>query len=316
MNAESNYKCRYENLGGAIAQIKIASLTGDMPHDYLSCTSTATETSTDQCFDEQAGQYKTRFYLQKVGEGGNELSFKLKVNDNGDGYCYSSFYAPYDVDITTKGAVAFIGKLERENSNKGKTIEGTTYIEASYKLRCNSVNDYTGKTQRYVPAGTPVLVRIPAGSEEKDGDGTLYIQMSLPETAPSEAVPSSANSLQGVYLTQKLEGINGTVYVFGKSSKYGPGFFKNSGNIEDMVKDNHNVNHNKMYYVTPSTQSRQYLLDLFEVEEETGIVTNVSGFYDTPKRNDGIYYDLQGRRIENPNRPGVYIVNGKKVVIK
>lgn len=316
LNAESNYKCRYENLGGAIAQIKIASLTGDMPHDYLSCTSTATETSTDQCFDEQAGQYKTRFYLQKVGEGGNELSFKLKVNDNGDGYCYSSFYAPYDVDITTKGAVAFIGKLERENSNKGKTIEGTTYIEASYKLRCNSVNDYTGKTQRYVPAGTPVLVRIPAGSEEKDGDGTLYIQMSLPETAPSEAVPSSANSLQGVYLTQKLEGINGTVYVFGKSSKYGPGFFKNSGNIEDMVKDNHNVNHNKMYYVTPSTQSRQYLLDLFEVEEETGIVTNVSGFYDTPKRNDGIYYDLQGRRIENPNRPGVYIVNGKKVVIK
>ena len=316
IDAENDYKCRYENLGGAIAQIKIASLTGDMPHDYLSCTSTATETSTDQCFDEQAGQYKTRFYLQKVGEGGNELSFKLKVNDNGDGYCYSSFYAPYDVDITTEGAVAFIGKLERENSNKGKTIEGTSYIEASYKLRCNSVNDYTGKTQRYVPAGTPVLVRIPAGSEENDGDGTLYIQMSLPETAPSEAVPSSANSLQGVYLTQKLEGINGTVYVFGKSSKYGPGFFKNSGNIEGMVKDNHNVNHNKMYYVTPSTQSRQYLLDLFEVEEETGIVTNVSGFYDTPKRNDGIYYDLQGRRIENPNRPGVYIVNGKKVVIK
>lgn len=312
LSTEDGFKCSYEGMGAAIMQLKTSSTSS---HEYLSCAG-GDETSTNQCFDEQAGYYKTRFYMQKVGEGGNELSFKLKVNDNGDGYCYSSFYAPYDVDITTEGAVAFIGKLERENSNKGKTIEGTSYIEASYKLRCNSVNDYTGKTQRYVPAGTPVLVRIPAGSEKEDGDGTLYIQMSLPETAPSEAVPSSANSLQGVYLTQKLEGINGTVYVFGKSSTYGPGFFKNSGKIEDMVKDNHNVNHNKMYYVTPSTQSRQYLLDLFEVEEETGIVTNVSGFYDTPKRNDGIYYDLQGRRIENPNRPGVYIVNGKKVVIK
>jgi hypothetical protein len=32
-------------------------------------------------------------------------------------------------------------------------------------------------------------------------------------------------------------------------------------------------------------------------------------------RNDNIYYDLSGRRVLYP-RKGLYIVNGKKVVIK
>ena len=30
---------------------------------------------------------------------------------------------------------------------------------------------------------------------------------------------------------------------------------------------------------------------------------------------DGVFYDLQGRRIENPTK-GLYILNGKKVIIK
>jgi hypothetical protein len=30
---------------------------------------------------------------------------------------------------------------------------------------------------------------------------------------------------------------------------------------------------------------------------------------------DGLYYDLQGRPVETPSR-GVYVRNGKKVVIK
>jgi len=30
---------------------------------------------------------------------------------------------------------------------------------------------------------------------------------------------------------------------------------------------------------------------------------------------DNLYYDLQGRRVMNPTR-GLYIVNGKKVILK
>ena len=29
---------------------------------------------------------------------------------------------------------------------------------------------------------------------------------------------------------------------------------------------------------------------------------------------EGVWYDLQGRKVEKPNRKGIYIHNGKKVI--
>lgn len=43
--------------------------------------------------------------------------------------------------------------------------------------------------------------------------------------------------------------------------------------------------------------------------------TGINGVNATEKKFDGTVYDLSGRKIENPTR-GLYIVNGKKVVIK
>ena len=33
-------------------------------------------------------------------------------------------------------------------------------------------------------------------------------------------------------------------------------------------------------------------------------------------RGSGIIYDLRGRRVDNPQQPGIYIRNGKKFVVK
>ena len=49
---------------------------------------------------------------------------------------------------------------------------------------------------------------------------------------------------------------------------------------------------------------------VFEDEETTGIHTVNSGKY----AMNGVVYDLQGRRVENPRKGGLYIVNGRKVV--
>ena len=48
----------------------------------------------------------------------------------------------------------------------------------------------------------------------------------------------------------------------------------------------------------------------FDFNNATGI-QNIKG----KTQNDGIYYDLSGRRVEKPTK-GIYIVNGKKVIIK
>ena len=52
----------------------------------------------------------------------------------------------------------------------------------------------------------------------------------------------------------------------------------------------------------------------FVIEE--GIGTDIEEMESTPtSKNDGIYYNLKGQRVDNPSQ-GIYIVNGKKVFIK
>ena len=70
---------------------------------------------------------------------------------------------------------------------------------------------------------------------------------------------------------------------------------------------------NKAFLVLTSTeaQAKSFVLS-FDDGETTGIETiNV----EKNATKDGVYYDLQGRRVEHPTR-GIYILNGKKVVIK
>ena len=330
INAESDYKCRYENLGAAITQLKTSATSSK---EYLSCTKGATETSTNQCFDEQAGVYKTRFYLQKVGEANNsEMDFKAKLMNMNDGYSYVSLYVPFDVDID-KG-VAFIGKQEYANSKSGQDIEGTDWKEAPYKLRCYSVNDQTGKTQRYIPAGTPVLIRVATDEANVENNNStytdaLYVKANVSTihgengeiiNAPSAAVSSEVNKFRGQYLAQVLPLQNNeVVYVHGLSSKYGPGFFKN-GNTYEGVKNNAYVKNNKLYYTSiVSSGAKSFGMAMFVdgIEDFSGSTTgiqSISSDQDIDWENAEVY-DLQGRRVRDPQR-GIYIVNGKKVVIK
>ena len=84
------------------------------------------------------------------------------------------------------------------------------------------------------------------------------------------------------------------------------GFYKVKNNVT-------NIPGNKAFLVLTSTeaQAKSFVLE-FEDGGTTGIETIENSQKST---DDGVYYDLQGRRVENPTR-GIYIVNGKKVVIK
>ena len=53
----------------------------------------------------------------------------------------------------------------------------------------------------------------------------------------------------------------------------------------------------------------------FTIEPSSGDATGISDIKTTDDSANGIYYDLQGRRVENPTK-GIFIVNGKKVVKK
>jgi hypothetical protein len=70
----------------------------------------------------------------------------------------------------------------------------------------------------------------------------------------------------------------------------------------------------------PSMGSKYWVIfDNFRLYFYGGVsiddVTAIKGVSSVPAATDNTYYDLQGRRVENPGR-GLYILNGKKVIIR
>ncbi|MBR5466644.1 MAG: alpha-N-acetylglucosaminidase C-terminal domain-containing protein [Bacteroidaceae bacterium] len=73
---------------------------------------------------------------------------------------------------------------------------------------------------------------------------------------------------------------------------------------------------NKAYLqVSPSEHgiSLAFLGFDFDDDQETGIIETENGNVDG---ENAVIIDLQGRRLQKANKPGIYIVNGKKVLVK
>jgi hypothetical protein len=73
---------------------------------------------------------------------------------------------------------------------------------------------------------------------------------------------------------------------------------------------------NTLYYPVGSDYSSWsgYFNEMVEFELEDTAIDEVKGEYGN-RKGENVYYDLNGRVVENPTN-GVYIINGKKVFIK
>ena len=94
-----------------------------------------------------------------------------------------------------------------------------------------------------------------------------------------------------------------TVYVLANKS-LGVGFYRWTGD---------DLGAGRVYLPVGATVAGAHEYCGFFVDE-TGEATAIESIDDF-KANVGPFYDLQGRRVDNPTK-GVYIVNGKKIVIK
>ena len=146
-----------------------------------------------------------------------------------------------------------------------------------------------------VPANTGIVV--------KGAAGTYSIPMS-----PGETIV--ANMLRGVTTNTVLNKVEGdyTNYVLAKKNG-NLGFY--------AVVDGSTLSAGKAYLPLPTASlpsgARSIKL-VFEDGETTGI-SEASPLNDNGEMTNDNVYDLQGRRVTKPTR-GLYIVNGKKVVIK
>ena len=141
-----------------------------------------------------------------------------------------------------------------------------------------------------VPANTGLLVKGTAGE-------TYTVPVVAEGTAVSdnELLPGTGTSVNGT------DGDNKNLVLMAPEGNLG--FYLPTGSF--TVGKNTAYLHTAASNITNESGAKVAI----NFGDETGIfgVSNVN-------RNDNVYYDLQGRRVENPTK-GLFIVNGKKVVL-
>ena len=254
--------------------------------------------TTDQWFGAELPVVKdaAMWILEKVDDT-NYFGVKPSTNMRGrDGKYYTTLYVDFPFQI--KGDV------------KAYTIEG---VEAK-----NADGYYFAKVKKLaqqgdvVPAQTAVVLEC--NSTNPADNQLLPTGDEIPET--------SNNRLCGTFFGSAINGLtvkdgagndynvthdNIRAFNINTADSRNPiGFYKVKSNVT-------NIPGNKAFLVLTNAeaQAKGFVLE-FEDGGTTGIETIENSKNST---EDGVYYDLQGRRVENPTR-GVYIVNGKKVVIK
>ena len=166
------------------------------------------------------------------------------------------------------------------------------YIVSAFKP---STGEVTLKRITDVPANTGIVV--------KGAAGTYTMTAGLGETIVS-------NMLKGVTTNTVLKKVEGnyTNYVLAKKNG-NLGFY--------AVVDGSTLSAGKAYLPLPTASlpsgARSIKL-VFDDGGTTGI-SEASPLNDKGEMINDKFYDLQGRRVEKPTR-GLYIVNGRKVVIK
>ena len=270
--------------------------------------------------------------LDRVTENGNAVN-KYREGEAKFNFCNNNATAWFGPELPAVGEAAkWIIEPVGENSNnyfgvttadkmKGKNNKYFTTLYTDFPMKIiDNINAYVvesvgtiGEEKGYakctkiasqgeiIPAQTPIILEL----ETTQSNANRLLPIASSNTI------STNNILKAIFFDEAKTTVetNGkTIRVFNinpNTSVRNPlGFYRYRGTT---------VKGNKAFLLVDANTSGAKL-DGYDMENEetTAGIEEVA----TPKtNNETVYYDLQGRRVEKPNR-GIYIVNGKKVIIK
>ena len=216
--------------------------------------------------------------------------------------CHVTDAAPWSAMFTDVN-VTFVGDLAPEAVTKaaGEEYWSSYYNSATHLKADDNTTVYkatlsgttvtlTEITDKVITAGQAVLLKK-----------TTTDAVELTPCADASTDDYSGNDLEGVDAETAKESGSDYYVLSYKDSKLS--FYKYSGAT---------LGANKAFFKIPANSSREFLDILGEV---TGI-DGLNGELKNGKIEELKFYDLNGRRVMNPTKKGVYINNGRKVVIK
>ena len=236
--------------------------------------------------------------LQKKGEGQDEWidtqdygvgTYRLMVTGAGEygGTCYTNefeLYAGYEVTVAAGEYATFYGK-------EAVVVEG----EDAELYTISSVSDTEAVLSDKIetaPKETPLLVY-----NKSTEDKTFLL---IPTTTEAADV-TVAKEFRGTAEAMEMPGSSAT-----------RDFYVCTGKAFEWVRDAGVIAANKCWLQIGEQVAAARAMTRSIVGG--GNTTNIDDV--RWQMEDGNYYDLQGRKVEKPNRKGIYIHNGKKVIVR
>ena len=168
----------------------------------------------------------------------------------------------------------------------------------AYTITLNGHVATANRIDGTIPAGTPVLIVTGEDNDDSATSISIIPQLSAIDLA---GFSDEENVLRGTCLPIATSSIDGNVYVFSQRDGV-PGFYRYNGTT---------LGANKAYLVLGAAAANPSSFSIhFPDDETTGVevIPTADGATNT-------YYDLSGRRVTSPTT-GVYVLNGKKVLVK
>ena len=246
---------------------------------------------------------KTRINTTTKQEEQSPFNFtdqiEYKIKDVQISNRYTTFAREFDVDFSDctrfggMNVAAFV-------SGQIKTGQGDHGEATSHHVRMKSIdlNGGVNNSYGYIPANTGVLLKLFNNSGTSSGN--LYYTIGEEDNVTYHI---TNNIMTGVRVKSRL--VN--------ASPSAPIYVLQGGVFRKAINNIPNFPAHKAYLTLPSGVAPAKELILSFDDDETTDIESVTTDGET-KDND-VYYNLNGQRVSNPQK-GIYIHNGKKVIIK